>query len=149
MLATEKQKMAIHKFGVRELDPELSIEEASGLLDALVGLSRNGDRGKLKDLVKELNTPGLLQDRLDELREAQPDARVGRGEVVIKDSVEVEQAAEDYVVRALLEARHAFMVVFPELSTEAIAPLALSLCQSILKDVRSEKLNGGVKRSGA
>ena len=143
MVATEAQRGALHKFGVRELDPELTKDQASKLLDALVGLSRNGNRGKLKALVEELNTPGLLQDRLDELREAQPDAKVGREEVVRKDSVEVEQAAEDYVVKALLEARHAFMVVFPELSTEAIAPLALSLCQSILKDVRSEKINGG------
>ena len=143
MVATDAQRRALHKFGVRELDPELTKDQASKLLDALVGLSRNGNRGKLKALVEELNTPGLLQDRLDELREAQPDARVGRGEVVRKDSVEEEQAAEDYVVKALLEARHAFMVVFPELSTEAIAPLALSLCQSILKDVRSEKINGG------
>jgi len=147
MVATEAQRGALHKFGVRELDPELTKDQASKLLDALVGLSRNGNRGKLKALVEELNTPGLLQDRLDELREAQPDAKVGREEVVRKDSVEVEQAAEDYVVKALLEARHAFMVVFPELSTEAIAPLALSLCQSILKDVRSEKINGGAKRS--
>ena len=143
MVATEAQRGALHKFGVRGLDPELTKDQASKLLDALVGLSRNGNRGKLKALVEELNTPGLLQDRLDELREAQPDAKVGREEVVRKDSVEVEQAAEDYVVKALLEARHAFMVVFPELSTEAIAPLALSLCQSILKDVRSEKINGG------
>ena len=50
------------------------------------------------------------------------------------------------MVKALLEARHAFMIVFPELSTEAIAPLVLSLCQSILKDVRSEKIQNGGKR---
>ena len=142
MLATEPQKQALHKFGVRELDPELSKEEASKLLDALVGLSKNGNRQKLSSLIDELNTPGILSSQLEQIEKAQPDARVRK-----VDEVNVEQAAEDYVVRALLEARHAFMVVFPELSTEAIAPLALSLCQSILKDVRSEKLNGGAKHS--
>ena len=37
MNATERQRTAIHKFGVRELDPELSREEAASPCSILDG----------------------------------------------------------------------------------------------------------------
>jgi len=126
MVATQAQRAALHRFGIRELDPELTKEEASKLLDALVGLARNGDRGKLRDLVEKINTSGLPSDQLDKPGKAQPDvkARKNHEDGMYRDILTPEQETkariklchEDHCLRCdapLLKAEERFLGTVP------------------------------------
>jgi hypothetical protein len=53
--ATEKQREAIHKFGVKQIPDDLSKEEASEALDLLISFSKAGDRESIARIVNELN----------------------------------------------------------------------------------------------
>ena len=54
-LATEKQKEALHKFGVKKIPENLSMREASKVLNRLISLSKENDRASLDRAVGELN----------------------------------------------------------------------------------------------
>jgi hypothetical protein len=53
--ATEKQKEALHKFGVKKIPENLSMREASKVLNRLISLSKESDRTTLDRAVEELN----------------------------------------------------------------------------------------------
>jgi hypothetical protein len=54
-LATPKQREAIHKFGVKHVPDDLSKEEASEILDKLIGFSKERDGASIEQFVEELN----------------------------------------------------------------------------------------------
>jgi len=54
-LATKKQKEALHKFGVKRIPENLSMKEASRVLNKLVSLSKRNNRSALNKAVDELN----------------------------------------------------------------------------------------------
>jgi hypothetical protein len=54
-LATQKQREAIHKFGVKKIPEDLSKEEASEILERLIGFSKEGDSASIDQTVDELN----------------------------------------------------------------------------------------------
>jgi hypothetical protein len=54
-LATPKQREAIHKFGVKKIPENLSKEEASEILDKLIGFSKEGNSASIDQIVHELN----------------------------------------------------------------------------------------------
>ncbi|MDI6799050.1 MAG: hypothetical protein QMD12_03620, partial [Candidatus Aenigmarchaeota archaeon] len=54
-LATERQREALHKFGVKRIPENLSKEEASEALDLLIGFSKEGDNESISRIVEELN----------------------------------------------------------------------------------------------
>jgi len=54
-LATEKQKEALHKFGVKRVPENLSMREASKVLNKLVSLSKRNNRSALDKAIDELN----------------------------------------------------------------------------------------------
>ncbi|MDD2666640.1 MAG: hypothetical protein PHD13_04120 [Methanocellales archaeon] len=53
--ATEKQRHALHKFGVETLPEDLSLKDASDILNELIGLAQDEDSEALNERVKELN----------------------------------------------------------------------------------------------
>jgi len=54
-LATRKQREALHKFGLKDVPESLSKQEASEILDKLVGFSKDGDNDSIAKFVEELN----------------------------------------------------------------------------------------------
>jgi len=54
-LATRKQREAIHKFGVSRIPEDLSKEDASRILNKLIGYSKANDREAVGRFVEELN----------------------------------------------------------------------------------------------
>ena len=54
-LATEKQKEALNRFGVKRIPEDLSKEEASEALDLLISFSKEGDSESTSRIVEELN----------------------------------------------------------------------------------------------
>jgi hypothetical protein len=54
-LATKKQREALHKFGVKDIPENLTKQEASEILDRLVGFSKDGDSESIAKFVEELN----------------------------------------------------------------------------------------------
>lgn len=54
-LATKKQREALHKFGVKRIPENLSLKEASEILDRLIGFSKEGDSESIAETVGELN----------------------------------------------------------------------------------------------
>jgi len=54
-LATKKQREALYKFGVKNIPDDLSLEEASEILEELIDLSRYGNKEILKQQVEALN----------------------------------------------------------------------------------------------
>jgi len=54
-LATRKQREALHKFGLKDVPENLSKQEASEILDKLVGFSKDGDNDSIAKFVEELN----------------------------------------------------------------------------------------------
>ena len=54
-LATKKQREALHKFGIKDIPENLSKQEASEILDKLVGFSKDGDSESIAKFVEELN----------------------------------------------------------------------------------------------
>jgi NAD-specific glutamate dehydrogenase len=54
-LATKKQREAMHKFGVKRIPEDLSKEEASEILERLIGFSKEGDSDSIAKTVEELN----------------------------------------------------------------------------------------------
>ncbi len=53
--ATEKQRYALHKFGIQIVPESLTKKEASEILNSLVCLSKEGDQEAVKDTVERLN----------------------------------------------------------------------------------------------
>lgn len=60
-LATKKQREALHKFGVKRIPENLSLKEASEILDRLIGFSKEGDSESIAKTVEELNRKWSLQ----------------------------------------------------------------------------------------
>ena len=54
-LATEKQREALLKFGVKKVPENLKMEEASKILNGLINLSKKSDRASVNKAVEELN----------------------------------------------------------------------------------------------
>jgi len=54
-LATKRQREALHKFGVKRIPENLSLNEASEILDRLISLSKANDRENIGKVVEELN----------------------------------------------------------------------------------------------
>ena len=54
-LATKKQREALHKFGIKDIPENLTKQEASEILDKLVGFSKDGDSESIAKFVEELN----------------------------------------------------------------------------------------------
>ena len=54
-LATKKQREALHKFGIKDIPENLTKQEASEILDRLVGFSKDGDSESIAKFVEELN----------------------------------------------------------------------------------------------
>lgn len=54
-LATKKQRETLHKFGVKKIPEELSLEEASEILEELIDLSKHGNKEILQQQVEVLN----------------------------------------------------------------------------------------------
>jgi len=54
-LATDKQREALQKFGVKNIPDDLSKEEASEALDLLISFSKSGDSESISRIVEELN----------------------------------------------------------------------------------------------
>jgi len=54
-LATKKQREALHRFGIKDIPENLSKQEASEILDRLVGFSKDGDSESIAKFVEELN----------------------------------------------------------------------------------------------
>jgi len=54
-LTTKKQREALHKFGIKDIPENLSKQEASEILDKLVGFSKDGDSESIAKFVEELN----------------------------------------------------------------------------------------------
>ena len=54
-LATEKQKEALLRFGVKKVPENLKMEEASKILNGLISLSKKSDRDSVNKAVEELN----------------------------------------------------------------------------------------------
>ena len=57
--ATYKQREAMHKFGVKKIPENLSMKEASEILNRLIGLSKENDRTAIGRTVEELNRKWL------------------------------------------------------------------------------------------
>jgi len=54
-LATERQREALHKFGVKKVPENLSMREASKILNRLISLSKENDRASIDKAIDELN----------------------------------------------------------------------------------------------
>jgi hypothetical protein len=53
--ATQKQRQALHKFGVENIPDELTKKEASDILDMLISLSKERNSEAINKMVEELN----------------------------------------------------------------------------------------------
>jgi len=53
--ATEKQRMALHKFGIENIPESLTKKEAFEILEELIGLSQEGDREAIEEIVARIN----------------------------------------------------------------------------------------------
>lgn len=53
--ATKKQRQALHKFGIEHIPEDLTKKEASEILNKLIGLSKEGNREAINEIVKDLN----------------------------------------------------------------------------------------------
>jgi hypothetical protein len=53
--ATEKQREALQRFGVKRVPDSLTVQEASKILNGLISLSKKSDRASLEKTVEELN----------------------------------------------------------------------------------------------
>jgi hypothetical protein len=53
--ATEKQREALHKFGVKKIPQNLSMQEASKILNRLISLSKENNSTAIDRAVEELN----------------------------------------------------------------------------------------------
>lgn len=53
--ATEKQRMALHKFGIENIPDSLTKKEAFEILEELIGLSQEGDREAIEEIVARIN----------------------------------------------------------------------------------------------
>jgi formylmethanofuran dehydrogenase subunit B len=53
--ATQKQRQALHKFGIQNVPKELTSKEASGVLDMLISLSKERNSDAINKMVEELN----------------------------------------------------------------------------------------------
>jgi len=53
--ATQKQRQALHKFGIQTVPDELTSKEASGVLDMLISLSKERNSDAINKMVEELN----------------------------------------------------------------------------------------------
>ncbi len=53
--ATDKQKHALHKFGLENIPESLGIKEAGEILSILVSHSKQGDHEAIADLVEKFN----------------------------------------------------------------------------------------------
>jgi hypothetical protein len=56
--ATEKQRHALHKFGLENVPENMTKKEASEILNSLISLSKEGDREAINEIVEELNARG-------------------------------------------------------------------------------------------
>jgi signal recognition particle GTPase len=54
-LATKKQREALHKFGIKDIPENLTKQEASEILDRLVGFSKDGNSESIAKFVEGLN----------------------------------------------------------------------------------------------
>jgi hypothetical protein len=54
-LVTQKQREALHRFGIKNVPGNLSMREASSILNRLISLSRTNDRTSIDKAVEELN----------------------------------------------------------------------------------------------
>ena len=54
-LATKRQREASHKFGVKKVPENLTMEEASKILNRLINLSKYNDRTAIDRVVEEQN----------------------------------------------------------------------------------------------
>ncbi|MCD6549931.1 hypothetical protein J7K24_00020 [bacterium] len=55
VLATRKQRETLHRFGVKNIPDDLSLEEASDILEELIDLSRHGNKDLLLREIEVLN----------------------------------------------------------------------------------------------
>lgn len=53
--ATEKQRMALHKFGIENIPDSLTKKEAFEILEELIQLSQEGDREAIEEIVARIN----------------------------------------------------------------------------------------------
>ena len=53
--ATEKQRMALHKFGIENIPDSLTKKEAFEILEELITLSQEGDREAIEEIVARIN----------------------------------------------------------------------------------------------
>lgn len=53
--ATQKQRQALHKFGIENVPEELTKKEASDILDMLITLSKERNSEAINKMVEELN----------------------------------------------------------------------------------------------
>ena len=53
--ATEKQRMALHKFGIENIPESLTKKEAFEILEELIALSQEGDREAIEEIVARIN----------------------------------------------------------------------------------------------
>jgi formylmethanofuran dehydrogenase subunit B len=53
--ATQKQRQALHKFGIQNIPDELTKKEASEILDMLISLSKERNSDAINKMVEELN----------------------------------------------------------------------------------------------
>jgi hypothetical protein len=53
--ATQKQRQALHKFGIQNVPEELTSKEASGILEMLISLSKERNSDAINKMVEELN----------------------------------------------------------------------------------------------
>lgn len=54
--ATEKQRQALHKFGIANVPENLTKKEAYEILNQLIGLSREGNKEAVNEIVEMLNS---------------------------------------------------------------------------------------------
>ncbi len=61
--ATEKQRYALHKFGIENVPEKLTKKEASDILNSLVCFSREGNREAVNEIVERLNAIDELKNK--------------------------------------------------------------------------------------
>jgi len=53
--ATQKQRQALHKFGIQNVPDELTSKGASDILNKLISFSKEGDNEAINQIVEDLN----------------------------------------------------------------------------------------------
>src|SRR5574337_371721 len=61
--ATENQRYALHKFGIKNVPEHLTKKEASEILNNLVCFSKEGNREAVTEIVERLNTIDELKNK--------------------------------------------------------------------------------------